>query len=385
MGRRNSFVIRLADGSGTISLRHLSEESDRHGQTRIYFRKGGKRVRLFAKVGTQEFLDEYRAVREGHRPNQKTVTTEIRGSLHWLVVQYYQSAEFKAELSERTQYVRKGILDNICKLHGSKPFALMEPRHVRALRDKKAHVPGTANSWVKALRQLFAWAINALGHKSNPAKDVPYIKGNDEGFHAWTTEEVRQFEDRHPVGSMARLALDVLLYTGVRRSDVILLGKQHEVASGQALRFTVTKGRKHYKRDLELPILPRLRRSIDATPSGNLTYLVGSRGNPFSHGSFGNWFRKRCNEAGLPHCSAHGLRKAGATLAAENGATAHQLKAIFGWASLKEAEEYTKRASQSKLAKSAMHLIDTDQKENGFVAPFDQNEAGATNTPKKSK
>jgi hypothetical protein len=33
-----------------------------------------------------------------------------------------------------------------------------------------------------------------------------------------------------------------------------------------------------------------------------------------------------------------GLRKAGATVAAENGATPHQLMAIFGWNTLAQAE-----------------------------------------------
>jgi integrase len=385
MGRRSGLEIRLKDGSGVIRLKHLSEETDRHGNTKLYYRLRGKRVRLRAEIGTPDFLDEYRAVRDGHRPHQKGKVVAVKGSLRWLVLQYYQSAEFRAELSERTQYVRRGILDNICKHHGSKPYALMEARHVRALRDKKAHVPGTANSWVKALRQLFAWAINALDHKSNPAKDVPYIGTDDGGFHMWTIAEVRQFEKRHAVGSKARLALDLLLYTGVRRSDVIRLGRQFEINSGTALRFTITKGSKHHRKELELQILPRLRRTIDATPSGNLTYLVSDRGTPFGHGGFGNWFRKRCNEAGLPHCSAHGLRKAGATIAAENGATAHQLKAIFGWSSLKDAEAYTAKASQAKLAKSAMHLISTDQKENEFVAPFGDFADGATKTAKNSK
>ena len=51
----------------------------------------------------------------------------------------------------------------------------------------------------------------------------------------------------------------------------------------------------------------------------------------------------------LPHCSAHGLRKAGATIAANNGATSRQLMAIFGWDTLKEAERYTRNADQQRL------------------------------------
>src|SRR5262252_2885550 len=67
--------------------------------------------------------------------------------------------------------------------------------------------------------------------------------------------------------------------------------------------------------------------------------------------------RTWCNEAGLPHCSAHGLRKAGAALAAENGATVHELMAIFGWLTMKEAERYTQGARRKNLARNAAKLL----------------------------
>ncbi|MBB4275080.1 integrase [Rhizobium mongolense] len=46
--------------------------------------------------------------------------------------------------------------------------------------------------------------------------------------------------------------------------------------------------------------------------------------------------RSTCDEAGLFHCSTHSLRKAGATIAAENGATDDELMAIFGWTTKKQ-------------------------------------------------
>ena len=49
---------------------------------------------------------------------------------------------------------------------------------------------------------------------------------------------------------------------------------------------------------------------------------------------------------------AHGLRKAGATVAANNGATAHQLMAIFGWDTLKEAEKYTSEGRPTAVGTS---------------------------------
>jgi hypothetical protein len=51
------------------------------------------------------------------------------------------------------------------------------------------------------------------------------------------------------------------------------------------------------------------------------------------------------------------LRKAGAALAAENGATERQLMAIFGWTTMKEASRYTRAARQRVLAASGMKLL----------------------------
>jgi hypothetical protein len=96
---------------------------------------------------------------------------------------------------------------------------------------------------------------------------------------------------------------------------------------------------------------------VDATPSDGLTFLMTHYGRPFTVNGFGGWFRERCDEAGLPHCSAHGLRKAGAVIAAENGATAHQLMSVFGWLTLKQAEHYTRAAEQKRLARDAMPYL----------------------------
>ena len=107
---------------------------------------------------------------------------------------------------------------------------------------------------------------------------------------------------------------------------------------------------------LELPMLPALQKAIEAGPTGPLTYLVTDYGQPFKVAGFGNWFRDRCVEAGVPG-RAHGLRKAGATRVAELGATPHQLMALYGWLTLAEAERYTRQASRRKLAGEAAHMM----------------------------
>ncbi|MGA7427635.1 MAG: tyrosine-type recombinase/integrase, partial [Rhodoplanes sp.] len=87
-------------------------------------------------------------------------------------------------------------------------------------------------------------------------------------------------------------------------------------------------------------------------------------GKPFTANGFGGWFRDRCDEAELPHCSAHGLRKAGATIAAERGATDRQLMAMFGWESSRQATTYTASADRKRLAAEAARLIASDHTAN---------------------
>jgi integrase len=338
-----------------LSLKHLHRYRDRHGKERIYVRvPGRKAVAIYEKLGTEAFLAAYQAAVA--TAGLVVPATGAPGSFVWLIQRYYGSAEYR-ELNVRTRHVRRLILDKLLVEHGPKPFARLEPRHIRDWRDRRAKMPEAANSIVKVLRAVFRWAVDAGIAERNPARDVPLLRPhNPDGFHTWTVEEVAQFRAAHPLGTKPRLALELLLLTGSRRSDVVTLGRQM-VRDGW-LHFVEAKGRGRKPKQRALPILPDLQATIAATPSGHLTYLVTAFGKPYTPEGFGNWFRRQCNAAGLPHCSAHGLRKAGATIAAENGATEHQLMAIFGWDSPKQAALYTRAANRRKLAGGAMHLLE---------------------------
>jgi hypothetical protein len=104
--------------------------------------------------------------------------------------------------------------------------------------------------------------------------------------------------------------------------------------------------------------------SSQRSPRGDLTFLVTSFGKSFTAAGFGNWFREQCDEATLPHCSAHGLRKAGATIAAERGATDRQLMALYDWETAAQANVYTAAADRRQLAGEAARLLAGDQNEN---------------------
>ena len=105
-----------------------------------------------------------------------------------------------------------------------------------------------------------------------------------------------------------------------------------------------------------------LSKIIHGTPSGNLTFLVTAFGKPFTANGFGNWFRQCCNLAGLPHCSAHGLRKAAAARLAELGASESEIMAVTGHTTSKEVVRYTRGARQKVLAARAMSRFDENEK-----------------------
>jgi len=339
-----------------IQVKYVVEDVDRHGTVRIYLRRPGfAKVRLEGPKGSPQFWKSYYDALANKRPKSiRAVGGKTPGTFRWLCEQYFVSAPFK-RLSPRTQYVRRGILDKICMEKGENPFAMMEARHVRAMRDERAEKPDAANSIIKALRQLFAFAVEYELADRNPARDVSYVKSSSQGIHSWSLEEVHQFEQRHPIGTKARLALALMLYTGQRRSDVVRFGRQH-LRNGW-LHFTQYKNRNSNPVTLQIPVIDMLQEIIDASETGDLTFLVSEFGRPFSDAGFGNRFRKWCDEAGLKQCSAHGLRKATSAMLAELGCTEHEIMSITGHQTSKEVTRYTKAARQKTMARSAMDKL----------------------------
>ncbi|ADR52560.1 Integrase [Candidatus Liberibacter solanacearum CLso-ZC1] len=46
-------------------------------------------------------------------------------------------------------------------------------------------------------------------------------------FVTWMIENIEQYRRFHPIGTKARLAMEMMLFLGLRRSDVMRVGKQH--------------------------------------------------------------------------------------------------------------------------------------------------------------
>jgi len=333
---------------------HLHREETRHGAVLWYVRKGhGPRIRIKAEYGSDEFWREYRAGLEGAPKPSKAAKAH---TLAWALDRYRNSSTWAA-LANATRRQRENVFRNVIATAGTVPLKAITAETIRAGRERRAAKPHAANNFLKAMRGFFAWASEGDLVAADPTKGIKLLAGaNDaDGFRVWSQEELDRFEARWPIGTRERLAFDLLLYTGLRRGDAVRVGRQHE--RDGVITIRTEKHRKGKPGELvSIPILPPLAASIAATKTGDLTYLVTDAGQPWVKESFGNWFGDACRKAGCPG-SAHGLRKAGATRAAERGASERQLMAIFGWSTGKMAQHYTRAADRKRLAHDAAQFL----------------------------
>ena len=108
----------------------------------------------------------------------------------------------------------------------------MQAKHVAKILADKAGTPAAANKLRKLLSLLMRVAILEGWRKDNPCVAVKGVKIKSKGHRTWTDEEITAFEAFYPIGTEARLAFALLLYTGQRRSDVVRMGRQHVMEDG---------------------------------------------------------------------------------------------------------------------------------------------------------
>jgi integrase len=335
---------------------------DRHGRPRYYFRRAGfKKMPLPGLPWSPDFMAAYQTALAGQMPSIGAARVLPR-SMHALAISYYGSGEF-LRMNPRSQRVRRNIIEKFCQETdaggqrlGDKRAALLQRDHIVRFMGAKAAKPESANALRKALRAMMQHAVAIKMRSDDPTQGVRQIAAKSKrGLHTWDELEIARFEATHSIGSKPRLAFALGLFTGQARQDVIAMGQQH-VREG--VLFWVRKKTAHSTGiELFIPVVSELREVLNASRSAHLTFLTTELGRPFTAAGFGNWFRKQCDTAGLPHCTFHGLRKAAARRLAEHGCTPHEIAAITGHATLKEIERYTKAASRKRLAESAMNKV----------------------------
>lgn len=331
---------------------NVTDFRDRHGKQRLRFRKAGFPSYYFkAPFGTEAFREEYRQCMDSRPP--VGVERTVPGSITDLIARYYRGQEF-TNGGPATQLKNRGILEGFREAHGAKMVATIQFEHIDAiLATKASEFPAAARNLRKQLRRLFAFAVKCRMRPDNPVEHTAAVKQpKDAGWKAWSEDDIAAYQTRWPLGTTARLALEIMLWTGNRKSDALKLGRQH-IKNG-AFHLRQQKGNK----PLILPIAPALAEAILAMPeNGQLALITTEYGKPFSVKGFGDRMRKWCDAAGLHDRSAHGLRKTISERMALAGAGNPGIKSITGHSGNSEVALYTKSVDQERLAKETMRRL----------------------------
>jgi len=327
-----------------IQLKYTKRDKDRHGNVRWYYVETGKpKVRLNPEgvdIGSPAFFAKYEECL-ATRPNAKP-RTYSEGTLGHLVTTYIKSQHFRS-LAIGTQRQREAVLIDLRERLGHNA-AVIPPKVLRRGRDQRADTPHAANNRLKFISAMYSWAIDNELADVNPARDVKRLSIKGDGHHTWTEDQIEVYRSHWKIGTPQRLCFELLFELGQRIGDVQTLGPQH-VRNGK---ITFKQGKTG--RRMVLTVTQMLGEAILAYQSEDLRFLPYKSVKSLGH-AFADW----CDAAGLPtKCRAHGLRKARATVLANEGKTAHQIAAVTGHKTLSEVQRYTLAAEQERLAEEAM-------------------------------
>ena len=354
----------------------VSQNTDQHGKKRWRFRKKGlPTVYLPGEYGSAEFRQAYHIAVGGNALQEKPSPHE-HGTFDWLIEHYKRTPKW-GKLAPISMKNLSNEFDRFSLLYGKKRVTTLRLEHVEAIIARKSDRPASANRLLKLIRRLCRFAIKKRLIQVDPTIGVERYKENPDGFHTWTEDEIQAFETHHGVGSKAVLALRLMLYTGAARQDAIRLGWQ----SVQAGRIMYRRGKTDG--DVNLPILEDLAEVLQLVPTTQLLFLTHTGERPYKPETFGNWFRDQCVAAHLPHCSSHGLRKAGATRLANAECNELQIMAFLGHKTTDEARTYIKKANRITLSDTGMEKLSRAKREQTLSNRVEKLDNHRSNTLKK--
>lgn len=333
---------------------HMHADPRDPKKDRIYYRRAGHpKVALRGPLYSEEFWIDYRKAEAGQPVTGGAGASKtIAGTINALIVKYYASAEFTNH-SPATRRNYQSVLEPFRTEYGDKPLAGLETKHINAILNKRALTStAQAKNLRKRLSTLFKFAIDCTPLTVNPMIGVKAVKHAETHYEMWTDEDTAKYRAHWKEGTPQRIALEILIYTGLRRSDAVRLGPQH-LKDGI---FTIVAQKTGV--ELNIPVHPSLDKTL-TNCRNHLVYIVTQQQKSRSEKAFTNWIIEAAQKAGLPPSrSPHGLRRATCRALAEAGCTVWEIMSITGHQSSKEVEGYVADIDKKKLAKSAMKKLE---------------------------
>lgn len=348
--------------AGTVTLTGLMR-IERRGRVYWYLRRRGRPLVRLPDLPHDDpaFLAAYAAARADDPPPR---SAPAPGSIAGLIA---------AALASDTYLARSPVYRATLRRHFEAIRRTAGHAPARGLRDYiiRADVTAATNPTdrLKAWRFLTAFGLAAGLLPTDPARAVaaPRRAASD-GHPPWAPDQLDAYRARWRPGTSARLAFELLHWTGARIGDAVRLGPGMIDRDGVLVfRQGKTGDIAYVPWSCPLPAyaagMEADRRHLMATlRPGHMTFLATAHGGPRSEKALGNLIRESARACGIER-SAHGLRKTRAIALAEAGATVHQITAWTGHRTLKEAERYTRAAERRRA------VMGTEQKPNDANQP----------------
>jgi integrase len=342
---------------------YIHDYVDRHGKPRLYFnREGYPRVPLPRPMFSEEFWTAYHhAVKASDEAKASPATAvasagagasrTVPGSINALIADYYRSAAFTSKAAA-TQRNYKSVIEPFRLAHGDKRVATIKTVHIDAiLGDIAKRSTAQAKNTRKRLSTLLKLAVKWGYRPDNPMLNVDPVQHKSKGYRTWTEADITKFRAKWEEGTPQRVAFEILLYTGLRRSDAVRLGRQH--IQGDFIVIHTKKSGEIV--ELNIPIHAEFSRLLAGIGHEHLNLIATRTGVARSEKAFTNWIIEAAKDAGLPpHSSPHGLRKAACRRLAEAGCSTLEIMSITGHRNMKEIETYVQAVNQKRLARAAI-------------------------------
>ena len=376
-----------------VRLRYL-EVFHARGSPVAFYRRDGVRVRLRTPAGAPvdprdapALVEAWTRAHEAHeRADREAEAASGRvrpRSIADLIGRYRASPEWREKKPQTRRDYEKGLAP-LDADWGHLPVSGLQRRHVTVIRNRYAQRTarrrdGTeetvsnarqANRVVTVLSILMSYAQDPLGwRKDNPALRPRRLKQAGEGYRAWTPEEFTRFSEAS--GAEWRFAALLALTTTQRGQDLVAM--RWRDWDGESLRVVQQKGRKRVQLRIQAhPLLraelERRRAALCRTEAGDgreedradraIMVRAGRGGpRPWTINAFQKAAGQAIRAAGLSGVVWHGLRAAGLSWAAEQGASDKALQALAGHATSQMTARYTRAADQKRLAAAAVGAI----------------------------
>jgi hypothetical protein len=323
---------------------------DRHGKERCRFRRNGLSLYLPhpSAKGYRAAYDEALGKAKGLIPLQPRCKP---GTVSDLLPRFYESVGFKKGGYDWRR-TRKAVLEAFREEFGDDPVAAFRSKDISAILARKldkADGKGGTHA-AKRLREqldlLFRFAVRQEWITSNPVENAEEIEHKPKASMPGRKATSRNIGNAGR-SAPSRLALELMLWTGARRGDARLLPPPKERADqgqggkdGQDVRPSRCSAAGRSDRGDA--------RSRPDNPAGHgiRQAVLGRRVRQLVPGSM--------PEAGLARCTAHGLRKALARRAADQGVQQQGLKALGQWSGIARSRFMSPEPIRRRLAESAL-------------------------------